>query len=263
MAPKEQVKSLSAPFLNKKRTPEVLESSSKSPGDDIHSSPETKWKKTCKKTWIEEEKEVCGEIYEKGNVATPTKDNLHEDDFKESKKILETSPTLAKKLRDSVEKEKHKCPVRVRILKSFAGQTEQDRPFHKNVPVFPTNVCSQKSTLQLKNDNEPEIECTYVAKKPELIPPRKCKEKTKRKTILFENSHHSVSNSTDELNRWRPSLPYREKIAKMDIDSSLKQCTQRIKIQFEIIQAKSPTLEKEKIPPQKEVDSPSATLYSI
>ncbi|XP_031796010.1 uncharacterized protein LOC116419501 [Sarcophilus harrisii] len=94
MAPKEQVKSLSAPFLNKKRTPEVLESSSKSPGDDIHSSPETKWKKTCKKTWIEEEKEVCGEIYEKGNVATPTKDNKIEKNQKKYRNL-----TLGKKIK--------------------------------------------------------------------------------------------------------------------------------------------------------------------
>ncbi|XP_051818450.1 uncharacterized protein LOC127538744 [Antechinus flavipes] len=238
MAPKEQVKSLSAPFLNKKRMSEVPESSRKSHGDDMHSSAETTLKESCKKTWIEEDKkgknkpkiktteskQVYCKICEKGKIAHQTKDNLPKDDFKESKEILEASPTLAKNFRDSVEKKKHKRPLRGKVLKSFSGQTEHDRdavlknlemPFQENVPVFSPNVCPQKSTLQLKNDNEPEIQCTCkvneediacVAKNPELITARKSKEKTKHKAISFESSHHNVSNSTDELNRWRPSL---------------------------------------------------------
>ncbi|XP_051856907.1 uncharacterized protein LOC127564424 [Antechinus flavipes] len=283
MAPKEQVKSLSAPFLNKKRMSEVPESSRKSHGDDMHSSAETTLKESCKKTWIEEDKKVNNKpkiktteskqvyckICKKGKIAHQTKDNLPKDDFKESIEILEASPTLAKNFRDSVEKKKHKRPLRVKVLKSFSGQTEHDRenavlknlemPFQENVPVFSPNVCPQKSTQQLKNDNEPEIQCTckvneedivYVANNPELITARKSKEKTKHKAISFESSHHNVSNSTDELNHWRPSLCS----SKMSIPSALRQSTQRLTTELGILQAKSLTLEKEKMPPEKEME---------
>ncbi|XP_074125736.1 uncharacterized protein LOC141543985 [Sminthopsis crassicaudata] len=104
---------------NKERMSERPESNRKS-------DSEMNSKESCKITWIEEEKKV--------------KNN---------------------NLIDFVEKEKRKG--RVTVLQTFSGQTEQDREYavsHNLEMTFQENIllCSQNSTLQHKNDNEPEME---------------------------------------------------------------------------------------------------------
>ncbi|KAM8980740.1 uncharacterized protein ACOB8E_002013 [Sarcophilus harrisii] len=103
-------------------------------------------------------------------------------------------------------------------------------------------------------------------KKPELITPRKCKEKTKHKEPLLENNHQSASNSTNEPRYWRlqlsPIPTHRDKVSKKHLDKQLNQATQRLKYEFGMLQAESLTLEEEKIPPQKKVKEEKLHLHN-
>ncbi|XP_074127130.1 uncharacterized protein LOC141544634 [Sminthopsis crassicaudata] len=170
------------------------------------------------------------------------KDRIQKKDLKKELKLKGTSD----RSQEILNKSDHKQPKNDKPeVECTCNINEEDIAYDAK------NIQRADSKIAINEMKEDEI---IQEKKPELYAARKCKEKTKHKEPLFENNHHSASNSTNESRHQRYSLPHRIKISKMHLDKELKQDTQRLKYEFGILQAESLTFEREKIPPQKKVE---------
>ncbi|KAM8979118.1 uncharacterized protein ACOB8E_001200 isoform 2-T9 [Sarcophilus harrisii] len=305
-ASKTQFNCLCFPFLTWKRRSQRPKYNKKSHGNDMHLDDDSNWKESHGKMEDEEKKmkvknkirmkktelkQVHGAMFnKKDKIADQTKEKLPKNDFEElSKEFPEASSTVANALNDSEEKEKSQGLLRAGFHQSFPERKEHalendvlknlQSTSQENILQVSSDVCSQSSTPQAKNDNKPEVECTcnvseediaYNAEnmkradskrginekkedaviqeqKPELYTARKCKEKKKHIEILFDNNHYNASNSPSELRHWGE-----DKISKMHLHKELNQDTQRLTNALGMLQAESLASDKEKLPSPKE-----------
>ncbi|XP_072509029.1 ankyrin repeat domain-containing protein 26-like isoform X2 [Notamacropus eugenii] len=187
-APKKPVKPLNFP-LSLKRMSQRLEPNKESHSSDVYLHEDSNWEERYEKMWVAKEKmevkknfkiittelkQMFGEISEKNKIVAQPPEKLHEEEpqdgfEKESEQLQEASPNIANNSSDTEAVEKYGGPLNVGV-QPFPEQREYSLEnavlqnlkltFQENVLQSSSNLCSESSSLQLENDNKPEIECT-------------------------------------------------------------------------------------------------------
>ncbi|XP_072509039.1 ankyrin repeat domain-containing protein 26-like isoform X2 [Notamacropus eugenii] len=187
IAPKKQEKPLNFP-LSLKRMSQRLEPNKESHSSDVYLHEDSNWEERYEKMWVAKEKmevkknfkiittelkQMFGEISEKNKIVAQPPEKLHEEEpqdgfEKESEQLQEASPNIANNSSDTEAVEKYGGPLNVGV-QPFPEQREYSLEnavlqnlkltFQENVLQSSSNLCSESSSLQHENDNNPEIEC--------------------------------------------------------------------------------------------------------